>query len=63
MIGPGYSDQRAELPTVNRCAGAILACLASALVLSTLIACPGHAGYEHIKLRRQFNIIKLHLQP
>jgi len=32
----------------------LLAAAATLLVLSTLIACPGHAGYERIKLRRQF---------
>ncbi len=30
-----------------------LAAVATALVLSTLIACPGHNGYEHVKRRRQ----------
>ena len=31
----------------------ILAAVASALVLSTLIGFPGHRGYEHIRQRRQ----------
>jgi len=32
----------------------VISALASAVVLSTLIACPGHRGYEHAKQRVQF---------
>jgi len=30
-----------------------LACFLSAMVLSTLIACPGHRGYEHVRHRKE----------
>lgn len=36
----------------NRLRWTILASFASALVLSTLIACPGHTGYERVKANR-----------
>jgi len=39
------------------------AVLATLLVLSTLIACPGHAGYEHVKKRRQWQQLLHELQP
>jgi len=41
----------------------VLASVVSLLVLATLIACPGHRGYEHVRRRLQFERLQEILPP